>query len=108
MGLNMAARINCHNQEEKPAGTEKLVNFSGTKPNSFPPPLTSALLAGLQVTFLMMPMEIFWASTVSWRGGDFLCRICSFFRIFGLFLSSHIVICISIDRYEYRQTDRCL
>jgi hypothetical protein len=30
--------------------------------------------------------------------GDALCRILSFFRIFGLFLSSNILICISIDR----------
>ncbi len=48
----------------------------------------------------MMPLEIIWAATVSWWAGDFLCRICSFFRIFGLFLSSNIVICISIDRCE--------
>ena len=52
----------------------------------------------LQVTFLMMPLEIGWNATVSWHGGDFLCRICAFFRIFGLFLSSNIVMCISIDR----------
>ncbi len=48
----------------------------------------------------MMPLEIIWAATVSWWAGDFLCRICSFFRIFGLFLSSNIVMCISIDRWD--------
>jgi hypothetical protein len=47
----------------------------------------------------MMPLEIIWAITVSWWAGDILCRVCSFFRIFGLFLSSNIVVCISIDRY---------
>ena len=51
-----------------------------------------------QVTFLMMPLEIGWNVTVSWVGGDLLCRVCAFFRIFGLFLSSNIVMCMSIDR----------
>jgi len=46
----------------------------------------------------MMPLEIIWAATVRWLGGDLLCRLCSFFRIFGLFLSSNVVICISVDR----------
>ena len=54
----------------------------------------------LQVTFLMMPLEIAWAATVMWLAGDALCRILSFFRIFGLFLSSNILICISIDRLD--------
>ena len=52
----------------------------------------------LQVTFLMMPLEIGWAATVSWRAGDAMCRIMSFFRMFGLYLSSFILICISVDR----------
>ena len=52
-----------------------------------------------QVTFLMMPLEIVWAMTVSWWAGDFVCRMCSFFRIFGLFLSSNVVVCISVDRW---------
>ena len=48
----------------------------------------------------MMPLEIAWAITVSWWAGDLLCRLCSFFRIFGLFLSSNIVVCISVDRSD--------
>ncbi|XP_011637381.1 gonadotropin-releasing hormone II receptor isoform X1 [Pogonomyrmex barbatus] len=56
-------------------------------------------IADLFVTFLMMPLEIGWASTVSWEAGDAMCRIMAFFRIFGLYLSSYIIICISIDRY---------
>ena len=38
------------------------------------------------------------ALTVRWLAGDFTCRILSFFRIFGLYLSSNIIICISLDR----------
>ncbi|KAF4527498.1 hypothetical protein B566_EDAN015435, partial [Ephemera danica] len=54
-------------------------------------------IADLLVTFLLMPLEIAWAATVSWRGGDALCRIMAFFRTFGLFLSSFILVCISLD-----------
>jgi gonadotropin-releasing hormone receptor len=56
-------------------------------------------IADLIVTFLMMPLEIGWSSTVMWMAGDFLCRFFTFFRIFGLFLSSNILICISLDRF---------
>uniref|UniRef100_T1IYN8 G-protein coupled receptors family 1 profile domain-containing protein n=1 Tax=Strigamia maritima TaxID=126957 RepID=T1IYN8_STRMM len=53
----------------------------------------------LLVTFVMMPLEIAWAATVSWWAGDAMCRIFAFFRTFGLFLSSFVLVCISIDRY---------
>lgn len=56
-------------------------------------------IADLTVTFFLMPMEVGWAATVMWYGGDFLCRFMSFFRIFGLFLSSNILICISLNRF---------
>jgi gonadotropin-releasing hormone receptor len=44
-------------------------------------------------------MQIGWAITVAWKGGDLLCRLMSFFRTFGLFLSGFMVMCISLDRY---------
>lgn len=47
----------------------------------------------------MMPLEIGWAFTVSWKAGDAMCRIMAFFRTFGLYLSSFVLVCISIDRY---------
>ncbi|XP_067003816.1 adipokinetic hormone/corazonin-related peptide receptor variant I isoform X2 [Anabrus simplex] len=56
-------------------------------------------IADLLVTFLMMPLEIVWSATVSWWAGDAMCRIMAFFRMFGLFLSSFVLICISVDRY---------
>nr|QER78787.1 adipokinetic hormone receptor isoform 1 [Bombus lantschouensis]QGN75353.1 adipokinetic hormone receptor isoform 1 [Bombus lantschouensis] len=56
-------------------------------------------IADLLVTFLMMPLEISWAITVSWKAGDAMCRIMAFFRMFGLYLSSFILVCISMDRY---------
>ncbi|CAK9824124.1 Adipokinetic hormone/corazonin-related peptide receptor variant I [Anthophora retusa] len=56
-------------------------------------------IADLLVTFLIMPLEIGWAITVSWKAGDAMCRIMAFFRMFGLYLSSFILVCISMDRY---------
>lgn len=46
----------------------------------------------------MMPLEIGWAATVSWRAGNLMCRVMAFFRTFGLYLSSFILVCISVDR----------
>nr|AOC38019.1 adipokinetic hormone receptor [Sarcophaga crassipalpis] len=56
-------------------------------------------IADLMVTFLLMPLEIAWAYTVQWKSTDFVCRLMSFFRVFGLYLSSFVLVCISIDRY---------
>nr|XP_023017132.1 gonadotropin-releasing hormone II receptor [Leptinotarsa decemlineata] len=62
--------------------------------------LTHLSIADLLVTFLMMPMEIGWAWTVQWKAGDAMCRIMMFFRTFGLYLSSFVLICISVDRFH--------
>ncbi|KAH8238949.1 hypothetical protein KR038_009713 [Drosophila bunnanda] len=56
-------------------------------------------IADLMVTFLLMPMEIVWAWTVQWLSTDLMCRLMSFFRVFGLYLSSNVMVCISLDRY---------
>jgi len=56
-------------------------------------------IADLIVTFFLMPLEICWRLTIQWIGGEALCKICQFFRAFGLYLSSNILICISLDRF---------
>jgi gonadotropin-releasing hormone receptor len=56
-------------------------------------------VADMIVTFVMMPMEIGWHITVSWKAGDVGCRVFMFFRAFGFYLSSFILIAISLDRY---------
>ncbi|XP_077299395.1 adipokinetic hormone receptor isoform X2 [Arctopsyche grandis] len=61
--------------------------------------LVHLAIADLLVIFLMMPLEIAWAWTVSWKGGEIMCRVMAFCRVFGLYLSSFILICISVDRY---------
>ncbi|XP_055927811.1 adipokinetic hormone/corazonin-related peptide receptor variant I-like [Argiope bruennichi] len=56
-------------------------------------------IADLIVTCVMIPLEICWRITVEWVAGDFLCRIMMFFRAFGPYLSSKVLVCISIDRF---------
>ncbi|XP_048733128.1 adipokinetic hormone/corazonin-related peptide receptor variant I-like isoform X2 [Ostrea edulis] len=56
-------------------------------------------IADLVVTFIMLPLEIIWNITVAWKAGDPACRILMFFRILGLYLSSFILVTISLDRY---------
>ncbi|XP_014681440.1 PREDICTED: gonadotropin-releasing hormone II receptor-like [Priapulus caudatus] len=51
------------------------------------------------VTFVMIPLEIVWAATIVWLAGDVMCRIMAFWRQFGLYLSSFVLIAISLDRY---------
>ncbi len=46
-----------------------------------------------------MPLEIIWAITDSWLAGDIMCKLMMFLRTFGLYLSSFIIITITIDRY---------
>uniref|UniRef100_A0A182P4E4 G-protein coupled receptors family 1 profile domain-containing protein n=1 Tax=Anopheles epiroticus TaxID=199890 RepID=A0A182P4E4_9DIPT len=53
------------------------------------------MLAHLAIADLL----IGWAYTVRWTAGDLMCRVMAFFRTFGLYLSSFILICISVDRY---------
>ncbi|ELU01220.1 hypothetical protein CAPTEDRAFT_125249 [Capitella teleta] len=56
-------------------------------------------VADLFVTFVMIPMEIGWHVTVSWKAGDVACRLLMVLRTFGFYLSSLILIAISLDRY---------
>ena len=56
-------------------------------------------IADLIVTFFLVPLEIFWRITIQWVGGEILCKACQFFRAFGLYLSSNILICICLDRF---------
>ena len=55
-------------------------------------------VADMFVTFVMIPMEIGWHATVAWVAGDVACRLFMFLRTFGFYLSSFILITISLDR----------
>lgn len=56
-------------------------------------------VADLMVTFITIPFEVGWRLTVTWKAGVVGCKIFQFLRVFGLYLSSMVLICISIDRY---------
>jgi gonadotropin-releasing hormone receptor len=55
--------------------------------------------ADLIVCCVVIPIEVVWRLTVQWYGGDLLCKVAQFFRAFGLYLSSMVIICISLDRF---------
>lgn len=56
-------------------------------------------IADLFVTFIMIPIEVGWRITQSWNAGDLACRVLQAMRAFGPYLSSMILVCISLDRY---------
>ncbi|XP_070543233.1 gonadotropin-releasing hormone receptor-like [Ptychodera flava] len=56
-------------------------------------------IADLTVTFTLMLSNAVWYGTVKWLGGNFLCKIVKFLVMFGLYLSTFIMVAISIDRY---------
>ncbi|XP_046679197.1 adipokinetic hormone/corazonin-related peptide receptor variant I-like [Homalodisca vitripennis] len=61
--------------------------------------MTHLTIADLIVTFLVIPLEIGWRITVQWIAGNAACKIFLFFRAFGLYLSSNVLVCVSLDRY---------
>ncbi|XP_040063005.2 gonadotropin-releasing hormone II receptor-like [Ixodes scapularis] len=56
-------------------------------------------VADLIVTFVMIPLEVGWRLTVQWRAGNAMCKLMQVLRAFGPYLSSMVLVCISLDRY---------
>ncbi|XP_070543653.1 gonadotropin-releasing hormone II receptor-like [Ptychodera flava] len=56
-------------------------------------------IADLMVALIVMPTEAIWQITVQWYAGDVLCKILSFLKLFPLYLSSNILVTMSVDRY---------
>ncbi|CAN7940761.1 unnamed protein product, partial [Ixodes hexagonus] len=56
-------------------------------------------VADLIVTFVMIPLEIIWRLTVQWTAGNAMCKVMQVLRAFGPYLSSMVLVCISVDRY---------
>ena len=56
-------------------------------------------VADLMVTFFTIPFELGWRFTITWKGGIIGCKVLQILRVFGLYLSSMVLIAISIDRY---------
>ncbi|XP_006819806.1 adipokinetic hormone/corazonin-related peptide receptor variant I-like, partial [Saccoglossus kowalevskii] len=56
-------------------------------------------IADLLVAILVMPTEAIWQITVKWYAGDAMCKLLSFLKVFPLYLSSNILVSMSLDRY---------
>lgn len=49
--------------------------------------------------FVLFFPQVGWRITVKWMAGNFACKAFLFLRAFGLYLSSNVLICVSLDRY---------
>ena len=56
-------------------------------------------LADMIVTFIFLPMEITWQVSIQWQFGNVGCKVYKFFSAFGFYMSSMVLVCISLDRY---------
>ncbi|XP_041981034.1 gonadotropin-releasing hormone receptor-like [Aricia agestis] len=56
-------------------------------------------VADVCVTCGVIPLEIGWKWTNAWLVGNLLCKLLLVLRAFGLYLSSNVLVCISIDRF---------
>ncbi|VDN05566.1 unnamed protein product [Thelazia callipaeda] len=56
-------------------------------------------IADLIVTFEYLPKQILHSITKYWYGGIVLCKITRFFDIFGVSLSSAVLVCMCVDRW---------
>lgn len=56
-------------------------------------------VADLMVTLINFPLEVGWRITTQWVAGNLACKLFQFLRAFGLYLSSLVLVCISLDRY---------
>lgn len=56
-------------------------------------------IADAMVVLVTITIEIVWRITIRWPFGNAACKIAMFARAFGLYLTSCLLICISLDRY---------
>lgn len=55
--------------------------------------------ADLMVIFVAMTMEILQRIVIVWYFGEFMCKFMNMFKIFTLYSSSNIIVCIALDRF---------
>jgi uncharacterized membrane protein len=63
--------------------------------------LMNLCIADLIVTYIHMPLEIVWAITNSWLAPNSVCKLMMFLRTFGSYLSSFVLITITIGNLFY-------
>ncbi|XP_028985586.1 gonadotropin-releasing hormone II receptor-like [Betta splendens] len=62
------------------------------------PLMLSLASADLMMTFVVMPLDAVWNVTVQWYGGDALCKLLCFLKLFAMQASAFILVVISLDR----------
>ncbi|TNN02040.1 hypothetical protein fugu_009527 [Takifugu bimaculatus] len=73
----------------------------GRRPPSHLRPLMLSLVsADLMMTFVVMPLDAVWNVTVQWHGGDALCKVLCFLKLFAMYASAFILVVISLDRHH--------
>ncbi|XP_076352671.1 gonadotropin-releasing hormone receptor-like [Tachypleus tridentatus] len=61
--------------------------------------LTHLAIADLIVTFFCVLTDAIWTYSVQWLAGNILCKVVKFFQMFGLYLSTFILVIIGYDRF---------
>ena len=54
--------------------------------------------ADLIVTFFCFLADAIWVTTVQWMAGNIMCKLVKWLQVFGLYLSTYILVIIAIDR----------
>lgn len=73
----------------------------GRRPPSHLRPLMLSLVsADLMMTFVVMPLDAVWNVTVQWYGGDALCKVLCFLKLFAMYASAFILVVIGLDRHH--------
>ncbi|XP_041648793.1 gonadotropin-releasing hormone II receptor-like [Cheilinus undulatus] len=62
------------------------------------PLMLSLASADLMMTFVVMPLDAVWNVTVQWYGGDVLCKLLCFLKLFAMHAAAFILVVISLDR----------
>ena len=60
--------------------------------------ITHLAVADLFVSFFCNVTDAVWTATVQWYAGDVMCKTIKFLQVFGLYLSTYVIVIISIDR----------
>ncbi|XP_078415681.1 gonadotropin-releasing hormone receptor-like [Cetorhinus maximus] len=60
--------------------------------------LDNLIVANLLQTLIVMPMDGIWNITVQWYGGEFLCKVLNFLKLFSMYCPAFMVVVISVDR----------
>ncbi|KAM7156145.1 gonadotropin-releasing hormone receptor isoform 2-T2 [Molossus nigricans] len=55
-------------------------------------------LANLLETLIVMPLDGMWNITVQWYGGEFLCKVLSYLKLFSMYAPAFMMVVISLDR----------